>query len=171
MKNEGRMENLDEYRSFIGRILYYTIKITPECLNSVRELSQHMSNPGKEHWDSMKRFMGYLKSKKSHEIYYRPPMEYRSISFTDANYATNIEHRRSVTGIVNTIGGMISNWMSKTQTTVTLSSTEAEYIALSTCAQETIFQNQLLTELGNCMNPGVIKEDSKGQYFWLRISK
>ena len=52
--------------------------------------------------------------------------------------------------MVNKIGNMITNWASKTQATVSLSSTEAEYIALAMCAQESIFQSHLLNELLSC---------------------
>ena len=60
---------------------------------------------------------------------------------------------------------MITNWGSKMQPTVTLSSTEAEYVALATCAQEMVFQNQLLEELGLCKKPGLIFEDNTGAIF------
>ena len=92
----------------------------------------------------------------------------RSISFVDSNYAINIEDRRSITGMINTLGGMITNWTSKAQPTVSLSSTEAEYMALASCAQETMFTNSLLTELGSCKRPGIIKEDNTGAIFLVK---
>ena len=137
----------------------------PECCNSLCELSQHMSNPGKEHWVAMTRFVGYLKGKGEHTLLYKPPIEYRSMIYADSNYATNIDNRRSVSGMVNTIGDMITSWASKTQMAATPSSTEAEYVSLVACAQETIFQNQLLSELGSCNKPGIIKEDNTGAIF------
>lgn len=132
-KNTDSVVKLDNYRCMVGKILYYTTKIAPDCANAIRELSQHMSNPGIEHWQALDRLVGYMKGKGEHTLIYRKPTEYRSISYVDLNYATNVETRKSVTGMINTIGGMITHWSSKTQSTVTLSSTEAEYIALSAC--------------------------------------
>ena len=63
---------------------------------------------------------------------------------------------------------MITNWTSKIQNTVSLSSTEAEYIALGMCAQETVFQNGLLVELGDYEKPGLIKEDNAGAIFLVK---
>lgn len=83
----------------------------------------------------------------------------------DSNYATNLDDRRSVSGCLNTIGGMLKNWSSKTQPVVTLSSTEAEYISLEYCSQETLFQNYLLSELNVYIKPGYIFEDNTGEIF------
>lgn len=156
---------LDEYRSLVGNLIYYTIKIAPECANAIREMLQHMSNPGLEHWKAMSKFIGYLIKKEKHELFYREPKEYRSICYADLNYATNLDDRRSVSGIINTIGGMITHWTSKTQNAVTLSSTGAEYVSLVMCAQEVIFQNNLLEEMGCCEKPGIIHEDNTGAIF------
>ncbi|CAN0513507.1 unnamed protein product [Discosporangium mesarthrocarpum] len=65
-------------------------------------------------------------------------------AFTDAGYAGNVDDRRSVTGgAIMFYGGAIS-WMSKTQRVVALSSTESEYYALSSVAQEFIFLRSVL---------------------------
>ena len=103
--------------------------------------------------------------KGKHELYYRVPKIMKSISYVDSNYATNIDNRRSVTGMINTIGGTITNWMSKVQNTVALLSTEAEYMALTVCAHESKFTNMLLTELGTCNKPAIIYEDNTGSIF------
>ena len=89
----------------------------------------------------------------------------------DSYYASNLEDRFSLSGYVNTIGGMITNWMSKTQKVVTLSITEAEYVALTLCCQETMFQNNLLEELGVVKKPGWIYEDNTGAIFLVENSQ
>ena len=86
----------------------------------------------------------------------------------DSNYATNKEDRRSVTGAIYTLGGMITNWLSKTQPIVTLSSCEAEYCSLATAAQELIFMQMLLKEFGLCKTPGMILEDNTGAIFLVK---
>ena len=142
MKNEkDDADNLENYRSMVGRIMYLTSKISPEYANASRELARHMHNLNKDHWEEMEKMIGYLKGKENHQIRYRTPTEMKSISFVDANYAKNLEDKSSFTGMVNTTGNMITNWASKTQEMVYLSSKEAEYISIPMCAQELIFFN------------------------------
>ena len=78
-----------------------------------------------------------------------------------------MDNRRSVTGLITTIGGMVTNWISKTQPIVTLSSTEAEYVALSVSAQDVKFQHMLLTEMCPDKPPPTarIHEDNTGAIF------
>ena len=54
---------LDEYRSLVDKILFYVIKVEPDCGNASRDLARHMSNPGEEQWKSMGRIVVYLKGK------------------------------------------------------------------------------------------------------------
>jgi hypothetical protein len=63
----------------------------------------------------------------------------------------NPERRRSTTGYVFTLGGAAISWLSKLQPTVALSSTEAEYMALSAVTQETLFLRQLLPVFADCL--------------------
>jgi hypothetical protein len=49
-KNEGQTMMLDEYRSLVGKIMYYTTKLAPEISNFAIEFASHLSNPGEEHW-------------------------------------------------------------------------------------------------------------------------
>lgn len=171
LKNEDECVMQSEYRSLVGKLLYYTIKIGPECGNAIRELTQHVINPGMSHWRALHRVVGYLRQKKVHMIVYKAPVELRSQIFVDSNYETNTETRRSISGYIATIGGMISGWMSKMQRTVTLSSTEAEYVALALSVQETLFQNHLLEELGVGKKPGIVYEDKIGAIFLVENSQ
>ena len=84
---------------------------------------------------------------------------------SDSNYATNIEDRKSVIGYISTIGGMLTGWMSKTQQVVTLSITEDEYVALSLCPQEGLFQRNFLREIGVLNDKIVIYVDNVGAVF------
>ena len=68
--------------------------------------------------------VGYMKSKEFCGIVFRKPESMKAIDFCDANYATNIDDRKGVSGSVNTVGGMVTGWASKTQHTISLSSCE-----------------------------------------------
>ena len=95
----------------------------------------------------------------------RKPRELRSISNCDSDYGKDENDRKSISGRINTLGGMITNWSSKKQNTVSLSSTEAEYQALSECAQESVFTQNLIMELTGEDNQAVIYEDNLGAIY------
>jgi hypothetical protein len=141
-------------------------KIGPDLSNAARELSAHLSSPGEEHWKALERCVGYMSTKNDHGLILREPKSLRSISYTDSDYATDSADRKSISGRINTVGGMITNWSSKKQGTVSLSSTEAEYQALSECAQEAMFTKSLVEEItGLITEPALIYEDNLGALF------
>ncbi|CAI5707254.1 unnamed protein product [Peronospora farinosa] len=71
-------------------------------------------------------------------IYDGSASEVQATSYMDADWGSNIDDRRSVSGIMMMIGGAPDVFKSKDQRTVTLSSAEAEYMALSFCTQEVL---------------------------------
>ena len=164
-KHDGEPVDVDQYRSLIGKLLYYMTKVAPEMSNACRELSTYMDSPGPDHWKSVKRAVGYIKGRIGKGLRFRPPKNLNLMSYCDSSYATNPDDRKSVTGTVNTLGGTLLNWSSKKQRIVTLSSTEAEYVALSECAQETKFEWMLLNELLGLTTPATINEDNTGAIF------
>ena len=165
-KNEEESVLHEEYRSIVGKILYQMTKIAPDLSNAARELSAHLASPGKEHWKALERCVGYMANKAFEGLKFRKPNKLISISYKNSDYATNSQDRKSISGRINTMGGMITNWSSKKQNTVSLSSTEAEYQALSQCAQETMFTTNLIEEItGTNTTPGIIYEDNLGAMF------
>ena len=115
--------------------MWYTTKVGPDAANAARELAVHMSNSGPEHWKLLGCLIGYLKGKETKGTIIIKPKVMKSVMFCYLNYATYKETRNIVSGLVATLGGTLLTFSSKTQRTVTLSSTEAEYVALSACAK------------------------------------
>jgi hypothetical protein len=117
--------DIDAYRSIVGRIMHYATKIAQEICNAVRELAGHLSKPGEEHWKALERCVGYLTSEGTKPLCLRKPRVLLSISDCDSDYAKDENDRKSISGLINTLGGMTTNWTSKKQNTVSLSSSEA----------------------------------------------
>lgn len=167
-------EIVDEknYRSMVGKVMYFVNKVCPVCLSITRELAKCFACPTQNHWKALTRLVGYIKGTIGKGRLLRKPKEMRIVAFTDSDYA-NGEDRKSVTGGVVTLGGVPTNAMSKTQAIVSLSSTEAEYIALSAVAQEVIFQSQILDELieDQHIKPSVIFEDNLGAIYLTKNSQ
>ena len=102
----------------------------------MRELSSHMECPGEEHWKSIGRMVGNLKHEATHGLRFNKPKDLAIVSMVDSDFATNKDTRKSTTGYLVTVGGCLVSWMSKAQPSVTLSSTEVEYVAASMCVTE-----------------------------------
>ena len=80
----------------------------------------------------------------------------------DANYATNTDDWKSISGAIHMLGGSIVGWNCKTQKATTLSSTEAEYVSISSANQELLFIQSIMKELGIGIEPGLILNNNKG---------
>ena len=169
MKNEGEVVSQTVYRQIVGKGMYLGQKIAAETSNPVRELTRHFQSPGPEHWKEVERLVAFLKNNADElKLTYRKPKEMRPGACVDSDYAKNKDDRRSVSGAMFNVGGVLTNWVSKTQPTVTLSSTEAEYISLSSAVQEILFMISLMTEWGVCVLPAAIMEDNTGAIFLVK---
>jgi hypothetical protein len=165
-KNEGEPDSTTEYRSFVGKLLFAMKKTYPELANPVRELSSHMENPGEENWIAVGRIVGYLKHKAEHRLKFNVPRDLLIVGRVDSDFATNKETRKSTTGYLVTVGGCLVSWSSKAQPSVTLSSTEAEYVAASMCGTEIRFISMLMDKMGvGYPKPSMLLEDNTGAIF------
>src|SRR5882757_6208512 len=68
-------------------------------------------------------------------------------AFTDASWGNDLADRKSTTGTVIKFNGNVISWLSKKQATVALSSTEAEYMALSAATQEALWYKTWINEV------------------------
>jgi hypothetical protein len=138
------------YESLVGNVLYLSICTRPDISYSVNRVSRFMKNPGKNHWIACKRILRYLKSTPQLGLQYRNDQNDNEIELTgycDADWAGDVDDRKSTTGYVIKINDCLINWVSKKQSTVSLSSAEAEYMSISATIQEMKWIKNLLSEL------------------------
>ena len=131
-------------------------------------MSQHFDNPGEVQWKQLLHLVSYLNEMRDMGLVMNvdtSEMEHcRVESFVDSDFATDPEKRRSVTGYLVFVDGALVAWKSKRQGSTTLSSTEAEYVALSQVACEVKFVYNLLTEMGISVKTPMV-EDNQGAIF------
>jgi len=84
------------------------------------------------------------------------------VGYSDADWAGDLDTRRSTSGILFLMSDGAVSWASKAQPVVALSSSEAEYIALSMATQEAAWMQKLLDDLQGCVRPVKIMEDNQG---------
>lgn len=140
------------YQEAIGGLLYLSQGTRPDIAYTVNMLSKYNNNPGRPHWEAVKRVMRYLKGTLHARLKFSKDGNPNIVSFTDSDWASDEDDRRSCTGHAFVKQGGAISWNSKRQPTVALSSTEAEYMALSSCAQEALFFRQLESNLGSSVS-------------------
>ena len=156
------------YRSLVGKLLYINKVSRPEISNAVRELSQYFDNPSHLHWKQLIKVCSYLKCTRQKGLCLRKSYERPTqlTGYVDSNFATDMNDRRSTTGYIIILGGNVISWKSKKQGSTTLSSTEAEYVALSQCAYELKFLSMLLRDMRIWLKlPVILREDNTGAIF------
>ena len=136
----------------------------PDIAAAVGVLSQYMSRPSKDHWIGVKHVLRYLKGTLMYGLKFSAHEEEPELfGYSDADWAGDVDTRRSTSGYVFQIGSSTVSWSSKKQATVAKSSTEAEYVALSSATQEAVWLRSLMGDLGRQMDaPTTIYEDNQG---------
>lgn len=141
-------ERVDEtyYKQIIGSLMYITTT-RPDLQFSVSLLSRYMSRPTLMHLQAAKRVLRYLSGTMDFGIWYKRGGDGEMLIYTDSDFAGDIDSRKSTSGYVFLIDNAAVAWSSKKQPIVTLSTTEAEYVAASSCACQAIWFNRILEEL------------------------
>lgn len=145
--HEGRtLEDATMYRQLVGSLIYLTLT-RPEISFAVGVMSRYMQDPKKTHLDQVRRILRYVKGTLDHGILYKKGGGCKLVGYCDADYAGDHDTRRSTTGYVFMLGSGAVSWCSKRQQSVSLSTTEAEYRAAASAAQESTWLVQLLKDL------------------------
>ena len=138
----------------------------PDIAAAVGVLSQYMPRPSKDHWMGVKRVLRYLKGTLKYDLQFSTGEEGEPelVGYSGADWVGDVDTRRSTSGYVFQIAKSTISWSSRKQSTVAKSSTEAEYVALSSAAQEALWlRRRLLKGFGEQMDaPTTIYEDNQG---------
>lgn len=137
------------YREAVGSLQYAAICTRPDICYAVNQVAQYSSAPNKSHWEAIKRIFRYLSSTSEHGLCFGPTKTLNHLkAYADADYAGNMDTRRSTTGFVFLMNGGPVTWATQRQRCTSLSTTEAEYIAQSEAAKEVVWARRLLEGLG-----------------------
>lgn len=108
-----------------------------------------MANPSKMHILAAKRVLRYLKGTIELGMFYERGGEDELVAYTNSDYAGDLDDRKSTSGYVFKLSGGAVAWSSKKQAVVTLSTTEAEYVAAAACACQSIWMKRVLKQLSS----------------------
>jgi hypothetical protein len=145
-----------DYASVVGMLMYLCSNSRPDIQFAVHQCARFTHCPRKSHEKAIVRICRYLKGTRYRGLCLKPDSAMKLDCYVDADFAGlwNVEHAqdpvcvKSRTGYCLTLGDCPLLWVSKLQTEISLSTTEAEYIALSQAMRELLPMRCLLQEIG-----------------------
>ena len=120
------------YRGMIGNLLYLTAS-RPDFAFSVEVCAWFQSAPKESHLTAVKRIIRYINGTSDYGIWYSRDSNECLASYSDADWAECIDDRKSTSGGCFYLRNNLVSWISKKQNSISLSTTEAEYIAAGSC--------------------------------------
>ena len=135
------------FREAVGALMHLMTATRPDIAYAVGYVSRFMENPQEEHWIAVKRIFRYLQGTKTHGLCFKPGDNIGFRGYSDADWAGDLMDRKSTSGYTFLLMSAPVSWGSKKQSSVSLSTSEAEYIALSLAIQEGKWVHRILCEI------------------------
>ena len=140
------------YASAVGSLMYAMMCTRPDICYAVGLVSRYQSNPGKKHWMAVKRILRYLKGTMDYSLCYQGSNLHLT-GYSDADWASDLDERRSTSGYTFLLSDGAITWSSKKQSCTALSTMEAEFMACSASVQEAVWLRSFLQSLNVTPNP------------------
>lgn len=135
------------YQEAVGCLLYLSQGTRPDIAHSITSVSRFNSNYRMTHWRAVKRIFRYLNGSINLKLRYSNTIDDDLNGYTDADWASEVDKRRSCTGYVFKLANAAVTWHSSYQKTVAKSTADAEYMSLSDGVAEALWLRQLINEL------------------------
>lgn len=140
--------NNTNYQRLTGCLLYISVSTRPDISACVSILAQKISNPTQRDWNELKRVVKYLIGTLKLKLTLGKTESKDSIfGYADANWAEDKTDWKSNSGYIFLVNGGVVSWACRKQTCVALSTTEAEFIALSSACQEALWLHRILDNM------------------------
>ncbi|GJS00082.1 retrovirus-related pol polyprotein from transposon TNT 1-94 [Tanacetum coccineum] len=152
------------YANSIRSLMYLMVCMRPDIAYAVSVFSRYLANQGKNHWEAVKWILKYLRGTANVGLMYGTDHgnHVDVTSFVDSDYTKDSDKGRSITGYTFLVQGCVVTWKAMLQHVVALSTTEAEYMALTEAVKEAIWLRGLLEELGIELNTMAVNCDNQG---------
>jgi len=133
---ESKPVNLELYQSAVGSEMYAILGTQLDLAYGVGSVTQFQHSPQSGHWITVKRLFRYLVHARNYTLKFGSSDT--SEGYSDAEWGSG-EDTKSVGGFVFLLNGGAISWASKKQTSITLSTTEAEYMGMTQAAKEILW--------------------------------
>ena len=132
----------------LSKLMYAMLGIRPDIAYSVGKLARFSHNPLIQHWSAMTHLYGYMRKTQGLELRYDGGMDTVDFhGYTDADFAGDLDTRRSTSGYLWMMCNGAISWGARRQNIVTTSTTQAEYYASNHTGKEEIWLQSLLFSL------------------------
>ncbi|GKF14567.1 retrovirus-related pol polyprotein from transposon TNT 1-94 [Tanacetum coccineum] len=135
------------YRGMVGSLMYL-ISSRPDLVFAVCMCAHYLEKPTEKHLYAIKRVFRYLKGTINIGLWYSKNTGIVLTTYVDADHAGCQDTRRSTSGSAQFLGHRLVSWSSKKQKSTVISTTGAEYIAVSGCCAQILWMQSQLTDYG-----------------------
>lgn len=142
-------DDVYNYRQLLGSLMYLSVCTRPDISYACSQLSQFNSGFDLSHWQAAKRILRYLAGTINYSLCVIKSNKLSLSAYTDADWGNDSTDRKSYTGFVVKLGNNVVNWESRKQRCVALSSTEAEYLAITDVCKDLMFVKGFISEVLN----------------------
>ncbi|GJS62213.1 retrotransposon protein, putative, ty1-copia subclass [Tanacetum coccineum] len=154
------------YANTVGSLMYLMVCTRPAIAYAISVVSRYLANPGKNHWEAVKWILKYLRGTANVDLVYGTDRgnHVNITGFVDSDYTKNPDKGRYITSYAFLVHGCVVSWKAMLQHVMALSTTEAEYMALTEAVKEVIWLRGLLEELGVELNTVEVNCDNQGAF-------
>ncbi|GJS69201.1 retrovirus-related pol polyprotein from transposon TNT 1-94 [Tanacetum coccineum] len=135
---QGKAVDPTHYRGMIGTLMYLTAS-RPNLTFAVCMYARYQAKPIEKHLHAIKRIFKYLRGTVNQGLWYPKDSSIAITAYADADHAGCQDTRRSTFGCMQLLGDKLVSWSSKRQKSAAISSTKAEYIAMSGCCAQILW--------------------------------
>ncbi|GJU49902.1 hypothetical protein Tco_1219457 [Tanacetum coccineum] len=147
----GKLIDPTHFRGMVGSLMYLSAS-RPDIVFVVCMCARYQAKPTDKHLHAIKRIFRYLKGTIHMGLWYPKDSGFALKAFADADYAGCQDTRRSTSGSAQFLRDRLVSWSSKKQKSTAISTTEAEYIALSGCCAQVLWMRSQLSDYGLVLN-------------------
>ncbi|WVZ58644.1 hypothetical protein U9M48_008889 [Paspalum notatum var. saurae] len=144
---DGEAVDQKEFRGMIGSLLYLTAT-RPDIQFAVCLCARYQASSRTSHCQAVKRIFRYLKFTPELRLWYSSGSSLSLRGFSDADHASCRIDRKLTSGTCQLLGTSLISWSSRKQASVSLSTTEAEYIAAASCCSQLLWMKATLSDFG-----------------------
>uniref|UniRef100_A0A1X7V2K5 Reverse transcriptase Ty1/copia-type domain-containing protein n=1 Tax=Amphimedon queenslandica TaxID=400682 RepID=A0A1X7V2K5_AMPQE len=136
--DESTLFDSEKYQSAFGKLLFLASRTRPDIAFAVGNVAKYTSNPTEQHWKAVKHIFRYLAGTINYGLLYAREESLKCLGYSDSDWTGDLDKRKSTSEYGFLVGGALVSLRSCKQTCVALSTSEAEYMALSSTAQEAV---------------------------------
>jgi hypothetical protein len=135
------------YASAVGSIMYAQVCTHPNLAFVTGMLGRYQSNPGPDHWKTVKKVLRYLQGTNSYMFTYRRSDNLEIIGYSDADFAECVDTKKSTSGYIFTLAGGAISWKSSKQTVTASSTMQAKFVACYEATGQAVWLKNFIPRL------------------------